>query len=286
MRDHIVVGVLALCSTAAFSDEARDWDRVLSDKRSERANATAEKLRRTISEEIRTIGSHEWAGNYYYGDGQGVNAHLIVAPQSGYLFQWRGCLGLYDRNYGAITSDKGRLRLSFTFPNKRSGFQGIAEELIPIAWGNRMYLVPSDDIVGFCNHVNEGLEPRNRLSGSYLLQVGDQKKKVTGFPNVPEQFKPYLLAHPVEAEITGVGESTTRPIASDWKYKDTPVTLSCGRNKGLLPGMRLYVIAPKIVLGFVEVQKSNEGRSEAVTTQMGRSIEGPQIGWKLSTRRR
>ena len=36
------------------------------------------------------------------------------------------------------------------FPNKREGFQGIAEEFVPIAWGDREYLVPADDIVGFC----------------------------------------------------------------------------------------------------------------------------------------
>jgi hypothetical protein len=193
-------------------------------------------------------------------------------------------LGLYDRNYGAVTSDKGKLRLSFTFPNKRKGFQGIAEELIPIAWGDRKYLVPSDDIVGFCNKVNDGSGPRKGVHGSHLLRRGDEEKEVTGFPNVPEEFKAYLLARPIEAEIIGVGKYTTHPSVCDWKFKETPVTLNCGKNKGLLTGMELHVIQPDDIVESVVVKEVGEEQSEAVMTQIGEEEAGPQIGWKLSTR--
>jgi hypothetical protein len=204
----------------------------------------AQSLRAKIQDEIKTIGNHEWAGQYYHGDGLGVNVSLILAPKAGYLFEWHGCLGLYDRNYGAVAWDKGKLRLTFTFENKREGFQGIAEEFVPVSWGDRKYLIPSNEIVGFCNEVNGGSESRRDVHGRYLLRWGDEKKEVKGFPVVPEKFKPYLLARPIEAEIIGVGRTTTRPSVGGWTFKETPVTLNCGKKKNLLAGMELQVVEP------------------------------------------
>ena len=148
-----------------------------------------------------------------------------------------------------------------------------------------MYLVPSDGIVGFCNEVNDGSEPRKGVHGFFLLREGDEKKKVKGFPDVPGEFRPYLLARPIEAEIIGVGKYTTRPSVCDWKFKDTPVTLNCGKNKGLLKGMTLHVIKPEDAVESVEVTKVGAEESEAVMTQIGEEEKvGPQIGWKVSTR--
>ena len=205
-----------------------------SDKHSAQAETTAKTLQLQIREEIKTLGNHAWAGEYYFGDGLGVNVSLILAPKSGYLFEWHGCMGLYDRNYGAVAWTKGRLRLSFTFPNKRQGFQGIAEEFVPIAWGDRKYLVPADDIVGFCNAVNDGFQSRKGMHGFYLLRRGDEEKEVKGFPAVPEEFKPYLLAHPIDAEIVGVGKVTTRLGMGELKFRETPVTLNRGKKQGFL----------------------------------------------------
>jgi len=226
----------------------------------------------------------EWAGEYYYGDGLGANIYLILAPQSGYLFEWHGCGGLYDRNYGTVTWDKSSLRLSFTFPNRADGFLGIAEQFIPIPWGDRKYLVPANDIVGFCNDVNYGYEPRKGLHGFHLLRLGDEKREVKGFPAVPEKFKPYLLARPIEAEIIGVGKHVTSPGVGGGKFRDTPITLNCGKKKGLLAGMKLHVVKPEDIIGSVEIKKVDEDRAEAVMPRIGEDEAGPQIGWKLSTR--
>jgi hypothetical protein len=253
-------------------------------KFSEHADRKSEALTRQIQEEIKTLGSHEWAGDYYYGDGTGVNVRLMLAPESGYRFTWHGCLGLYDRNYGAVTAKDGRLRLSFTFPNQREGCQGIAEEFIVVPWGDRTYLVPSDDVAGFCNEVNDGSEPREGEFCSYLLRRGDETKKVTGFPSVPREFQPSLLVRAIEAEIIGVGKHTTRPSVCDWKFKDTPVTLNCGKKQGLLPGMEMHVVRPENTVESVKINQVKEDRSEAVMTQIGEEEPGPQVGWKLSTR--
>src|SRR6185436_12407323 len=177
-------------------------------------------------------------------DGLGVNMSLSISPKSGFVFEWHGCLGLYDRNYGAVTLTNERVHLSFTFENKQQGFQGIASDLIPIPWGKRRYLVPADEMVGFCNHVNDGTEPRDGIHGSELLRRGDEKKPVSGLPKVPKEFHDYLISKPIVAEIISVGAYKTRPSVVDWKFKDTPVVINVGSDKGLRPGMELLVTEP------------------------------------------
>jgi hypothetical protein len=38
------------------------------------------------------------AGEYYFGDGNGVNCSLTVKPESRFSLTWRGCLGVYYQN--------------------------------------------------------------------------------------------------------------------------------------------------------------------------------------------
>lgn len=281
MRQPLLFGIAWVC---LFAGCMNDDDRALAEKQSKKAEETAKSLRMQIQEEIKSLGTHEWAGEYYYGDGMGVNVSLILAPKSGYVFEWHGCLGLYNRNYGTVTENNGRLHLSFTFANKQEGFQGIAEEFIPIAWGDRKYLIPSDDVIGFCNEVNDGSEPRKSFYGMYLLRNGDEKREVTGSPQVPEEFKSCLLAGSVEADIIEVGVSKTRPSVSDWSFRDTPITLNGGKNKSLVVGMKLHVVKPEHTVVSADVTKVDAERSEAVITQIEDEEAGPQVGWRLSTR--
>lgn len=251
-------------------------------KHSTQAQQTAKARGEEIRAEIQKLGAHDWAGEYYMGDGLGVNTSLVVAPAAGYVFEWHGCLGLYDRNYGAVTWKEGRLALSFTFPNIRKGFRGIAPELVPIKWGTRRYLISSDAVIGFCNEVNQGGEPRNEVHGQFLLRKGDEKEKVKGFPELPEQYRPFLLLKPVEARITAVGPYITRPSIVDWKFKDTPVTLDAEAKKGLRVGMELVVTQPDEVES-VTLTKAEEDHSEGLMTQAGEEEPGPKVGWRLST---
>ncbi|MEN6405273.1 MAG: hypothetical protein ABFC77_02260 [Thermoguttaceae bacterium] len=280
MKSLCTLGIVVLCLAVACSAE----DRTFADKRSDKAEKTAAEYRKNIQAELKTLKTHEWAGEYYEGDGLGENVSLVLAPKSGFLFEWHGCMGLYDRNYGTVSVDKGIIHLAFTFPNERKGFQGIAPEFIPIAWGGRKYLIPTDDMKGFCNDVNDGSEPRKGSWGAYLLRRGDEKKEAEGFPSVPAEFSHYLLKQPIEAEIVAVGEYKTRPSVCDWKFKDTPVVLNRGKVHGLLKGMKLHVVKPNNVVESVEVTKVEDERSEGVMTQAGEKEAGPQVGWKLSTR--
>lgn len=274
---RLVCLLLASASLAAERDNA---------KYTPEADAAAKQFAQQIKAEVESLGNHPWAGEYYHGDGLGVNVTFMLAPQSGFLFEWHGCLGLYDRNYGEIACTNGMVTLSFTFSNERRGFQGIADAFIPVPWGDRMYLIPSDDIIGFCNDFNARSEPRNLVRGSHLLRRGDEKKNIEGFPAVPEQYRPYLLEKPIEAAVTAVGSYTTRPSVCEWKFKDTSVTLDKGKEAGLLPGMELYVVEPNNLVESIRVTHVEDHSAQGVMTEIGEDKPGPNAGWKLSTRPR
>ena len=278
MKTSLIIGMILSVAAVAVAGEPED-------PKYSRESATAAVSRREkILAEIESLHGHEWAGEYYAGDGLGVNTSLVVAPDSGYVFEWHGCLGLYDRNYGAVTWADGRIHLAFTFDNQRKGFQGIAPELIPVSWGQRHYLIPADDVAGFCNSVNDGGEARRNIHGSYFLRRGDEKKAVTGLPNVPVEYRDHLLKTPIEATITEVDVYVTRPSLSEWKFKDTPVVLDAGSSKGLRVGMQMIVINPRDVVENLQITEVGNARAKGVMTQIGEEATGPKSGWRLSTR--
>ncbi|HEX5012142.1 MAG TPA: hypothetical protein VFY71_17280 [Planctomycetota bacterium] len=247
------------------------------------AQAVAESLRQGILTEIAGLGEHEWAGNYYEGDGMGENVSLAIAPRGGFVFEWHGCLGCYDRNYGTVDVVDGQLRLAFTFENERKGFKGLAPTLVPMAWGERQYLVPADDVIGFCNEVNQGNEPRANAHGRYLLRQGDEGRHVTGWPDVPAEYRDCLLAQPVTATVMAVGEPSTRPSLTTFNFLEFPMSIDAGRQQGLRPGMELYVTEPARTVERVRLGTVEDQRAEGVMIQTDDHPRPPQVGWKLST---
>lgn len=100
------------------------------------------------------------------------------------------------------------VEFSFTYENCREGFQGIARELVPVRWGDRRYLIPSGDVMGFCNDVNSGVEPQRDGCGVHLLRRGDERKLATGLPELPPESLSALLQGPVCARVLTVGDSS------------------------------------------------------------------------------
>ena len=259
---------------------------LVDEKMSESSERKTVELQSLISAEIAALPNHAWAGSYYKGDGRGENVSFKIAPTNGYVFKWHGCLGLYDRNYGNVEPQAERLRLSFAFPNIQEGFKGIAEELLPVSWGERNYLIPPDEIVGFCNDINSGREPRRRIYGRYLLRDGDESKDVQGQPEVPMEFRRYLLEKPITALTTGIGSVTKRPSVCEWYFKDTEVVLDQGSKDGILLGMKFYVVTPDDVVESLTIKTVDEDKSIGVVTQSGDDASLIKPGWEISTRPR
>lgn len=253
----------------------RDWG-----KFSKKAEAASEAQRKLIERELSSLHEHPWAGHYYYGDGLGVNVRLDLAPRSGFVFTWHGCLGLYDLNYGKVEETGGRVKLVFRFPNDKKGFQGIAPELIPVLWGERHYLVPPDRVVDFANAINAGFEPRSGLHGRFLLSGGDELKPVRGKPNIPSEYSAYLLEHPIEAEISSVKESRVED-----SERITNAVLNVGTAQGVKSGMEFWVYAPERLYGNARITDVGSTQSLATLKMFEADCKShvPSPGWKLST---
>lgn len=232
---------------------------------------------KAIRKELKSAPADDWSGGYYYGDGLGVNVTLVYAPESGFVFTWHGCLGLYDQNYGDVRLDGGRLRLVPRLPNYPSkGFQGISEDFYRVRWGARHYLISSDEMVRFTNAVNAGFEPRKYPHGRFLLKDGDEKKEVSGPPPIPVEYTDYILRTPLDAHIVSVGKSR-----SNDPFVVHTVVLNVGRVEGVRKGMEFFVIGCNY--GDATVLKVDDHSSEAELSVF-QSDEKPSPGQKLSTR--
>jgi hypothetical protein len=110
-------------------------------------------------------------------------------------------------------------------------------DLLAVKWGDRLYLIPTDGIQMFCNAINLGLEPRpwiisEPFYGIFYLREGDEVKRVTGRPNLPEKWKDSILDKPVTAEVLLVEDGHFDPV----------VIINKGSLSGLKVGMSLVSV--------------------------------------------
>lgn len=285
LKQMFLARTVMLCAItpAVLCQEEDPSPRRQEDKFSPAAEAEWKRRFEAIEKEIAALTDHPWAGTYYHGNGLSANARLTLAPMNGFVFIRTGCLGVYDRNYGEVVPTKhGSLRLVFRFENNRDGFRGVAPELIPVPWGERQYLVRADDVVGFCNAINSGHEPRDDRHGLHFLRPGDGKKPATGAPGLPERYRTYLLAEPIDAEIIAVHETEVEIRKGDFVQYATTVTVNVGRADKVLPGMSFNVYKPYTYWHEVHVVSVDDHTSKARVRHCG-NTPIPEIGWKLTT---
>lgn len=208
--------------------------------------------REAILREAKELNEHPWAGEYYFGDGLGVNVSIALAPKNGFVFSWHGCLGMYDQNWGEVVvdPDEGSLHLRCHFNNTREGFQGIATDLQPVRWGDRHYLVPVSELLEFCNHVNSGSETRRGVHGRFALRRGDEKLAVEGSPEVPAKYQRFLLSKPIMAKISDIdGEQ---------------IIVDIGSIDGAFAGMQMFVEDREYVVRSLKLTEVGDRTSKAM----------------------
>jgi hypothetical protein len=59
---------------------------------------------------------HQWAGVYEFSE-LGCRVKMWLAPKSGCVAEWRGCLGLYGGNWGPVKESNDDLLIAFERPN-------------------------------------------------------------------------------------------------------------------------------------------------------------------------
>jgi len=235
-----------------------------------------------INEEVHGLPDHEWAGTYYCGDGLGWNVSLHIAPKAGFAYARSGCLGMYDHNFGSVTVSSTGLHITCQLPNRGIGRERIPDDFIPVRWGQRHYLVGADQMLAFCNSINSGWEPapsstRGGRSFLFLMREGDPKT-VTGQPQVPAAYQPYLLAHPVQAKILSrePGKVVNNRLI-------TLAVIDAGSADGILPGMEFRrKFDPFGPVATVTTTQAHSAEVQIV--QFPSQASPPEIGAELSTK--
>jgi hypothetical protein len=142
------------------------------------------------------------AGDYYEGDGLGVNWTLTLTEDHRFSFVWAGCLGEYGRATGRWSQVGGTLRLSPE--TMKDGADRLRLEYQVIRWGPRIYLVPEVDLPKFCAYVNQGWEPRDGEHGLFFMKTDTAGQPVTGAPLLPDAYREFLLTIPVRGRLISV----------------------------------------------------------------------------------
>lgn len=196
--------------------------------------------RDAIAKENSTTPRVAWAGDYYFGDGLGQNVSLSLAPLSGVTATWQGCLGTYSANKGRVVPQAdGSLLLEYEQPNDQRGL-GFADHVVPVAWGDRMYMISEKELPAFASAVNLGDEPRKGAYGSFLMREGDERRKAYGMPVLPPAQQSLIREVPLEVGVVSANRlHDNHADEFECRYR---LELDHGANDGLVAGMKLLTI--------------------------------------------
>lgn len=230
--------------------------------------------KRKLRAEIREAGpGHPWAGEYYEGDGLGMNLYLMLSPKGSYYFSRSGCTGSGPSEEGKIRQTGSVLR----FEGAKSYW--LEQEFHVVNWGERAYLLKKDEIVSFANYVNRGWEPRYGAHGVFLMRHGPGFPLASGRPKLPKEYEKLLLDRVVDASVVAVGAVKSTSTES-WKpeQRTTVVELDAGSQDGLSPGLELPL------RGGADGNATIVAVQERTSTAELTSTTTPRIGWRVSTR--
>jgi hypothetical protein len=158
------------------------------------------------------------------------------------LFSISKCIGRdrHDREFDLLDPKERQMIVGFADREKEFS-------MFAIRWSERLYLIRESDMQRFADAVNMGIEPRNALfslswkdspwMGSFYLRSGDEEKRTTGRPPLPQFWSEMLLASPVAGKVIRIDkfEKITE------EYDEFTATINLGSRNGLKTGMKLLL---------------------------------------------
>jgi hypothetical protein len=138
----------------------------------------------------------DFAGKYVEGNGRYGTLVTVTADGQFQFSTYQDVIGAPGKHVtGKLLVKDGVLKLVAVSAIKfEEEWQRPAQQLLPVRWGDRRYLVrlDYDGIKHFCNAINSGVEPRDPGPGFPYLREGDEEKKVVGLPDLPKSWLTYL----------------------------------------------------------------------------------------------
>jgi hypothetical protein len=234
-----------------------------------------------IDQELSGLPVNEWAGRYFAQMGLIDGAVFNWSPSNGFTIQSGNSFhrGIERVNYGSVNFNGKLLTLSPEFLENTKHTYDIPTFFIPVKWDQQHWLIPSDDLRLFIYAVNSGDYDEIH---SFFLRDEDTKKSNDGLPNVPKAYRKYLNLKPFRAKVIDVRTNNSA-------YMDFTLTLNAGRSKGVIKGMKFYLIKVKNALVWIRITDVREHKSEADIVSIGNSAGSdeeikPAVGWEFTSK--
>lgn len=189
---------------------------------------------------------HAWAG-VYHGPGAMSPTSLYLAPSGRYCVVTFWDMGGSETGYCGRLSLEGGVFRENLWSRMRNGDRYDGPPYVRISWGERRYLIPEKRILEFINHVNGASEPRHGggflTGGAGFLLSGGLDILVTGAPEVPSKYRPFLLPTPLVTAAVEISSRTniiTR--IRDYEEEDcgAEARFDVGASSGVFIGMALH----------------------------------------------
>lgn len=257
----------------------------LENSRGELPNAVKQRISAVQRDLANTKDQPFWSGKFVEGDGLGTNLTLYVSPRAGAAVTNYGCLGLYGADEGQLSIlPDGSLK--FVFHQQPSGaLDEFGNSIVPVRWGERVYLLPHQRIYEFVLAVNRGFEQLPMLGGGRFL---NNQKAIQGLPELPEPYRAALRQKAIEAKILRVSKTDNRILGVKpmclMRYE---VTIDQGASAGLGKGEMLAVVEPKDAYEDLTLESVSEAEATGSISIMENDCADPRhipsTAWKLST---
>lgn len=209
-------------------------------------------------------------GEYYFGDGWGVNCRLTLRADHRFRFERRGYGRVCDRNSGSWTLQGDVIVCRPVNRNAREGVKGMGIRYIPVKWGRSLWLVDENQMPGFCDAVVAGdtITAIGLRGTDYVTMEGGKPLAVHGKPFVPSRYREFLDKGAVRAKVISVSA-------------DGSVTLDKGSADRVEPGMLFTTAASKDI--DVNVVKVDAHRSVGQARYFRNSDGRVEAGDRLTT---
>lgn len=252
--------------------------------------------------------ARRWAGEYYVGDGLGMNVQILVAPDAGITYTWHGCMGLYDGNHGQITgtfdlNDDAKpdgLTIEWTL-HPQTDYDFDSERFFFVPWLGpdgavaRRYLVPEDQMLAVVNDVLSGwgddlfFAPRlHELDAEGQLMRRWNDAAVVGAPHVPEPWASMLSSPADFGLVTHVENPTIAVITRGVESTTCRVTIDAGASDGVFLGLRARYGQPfaTSTLTAIEVNDGSSVFEFQSFNSEGTAVSVPAVGERIRLRGR
>jgi hypothetical protein len=166
-------------------------------------------------------------GEYYLGNGRGMNSRLSILRDGRYSFVRWGCTGVHRRESGHVRLTEGRYVLSPSGPSA----PGVERTLSLIGWDRRRYLIPLGKMQEFRDAIIDGREPRDGAGGSFYI-----REPIESADELPDSPRGWANDLREDLQVGRVLEVSTVGLAKVGRAR-----VDLGSEQGILEGDILTV---------------------------------------------